>query len=482
MSEETLYEKILKSDQKNKIFKEIEIFKTEHKNLNPQEHSKRIESIICGITDLGHPSDRQKAIDYLASTDAISKEEIINRVKPILDKPIKETKQPKIIEPYSFSPTGRYPTTGFLGDYLKYASPITDAPIEFHVATALSVLSIITGRNIFMQIGHKKLYPNIWLIILAQSGLMRKTTSQNIGKELIKNVNRDLIGANEFTREAIVQELADKPTLILMYSEISSLLTQLEREYNRGLKNMLTEIYDCLDHPYERKLKKETYIINNPYLCILGASTTEWLLGVLKEGDLRSGFLARFLYLFAHKKGGSKPLPPSPVLELKNKLIQNLKDISKIKEEMVFSPDARKLYEGWYKKIEYEIGNHAKKDILSSFYVRLIDYCIKIAMLYALNDKVTYIEKRHFSMALLLIEYFKQNVEYCIESEFTFTWFEKQKKRVSDMIMRKPEIQYSDLLRNLRGIRARTLKEILENLKDTDDIEELEGRRYICKR
>jgi hypothetical protein len=264
-----------------------------------------------------------------------------------------------------------------------------------------------------------------------------------------------------------------------MHSEISGLLSQLDQSYNIGLKNILTELYDNPPY-YERKLKKEAILITRPYLCILGASTIDWLVEMLKENDLRSGFLARFLYISVNSRGNSKPMPPPPDIMLKDKLIIELKELqNNLIGEVTFSDDALTDYVAWYERQQKELDVHPKKDLLSSFYVRLMDYCIKIAILYAINDHKVKIEKSHFSMSSQIVEYLKLNIEYCIEKEFTFTWIEKQKKRVLGIIQRSPEIKYRKLLQNSKGIKGRQLKEIVSDLEEAGEISDVGDKSYV---
>ena len=176
---------------------------------------------------------------------------------------------------------------------LKY----TDAAVQFHIATALSILSIVVNRKVFINRGHKELFPVLWVIVLAESGAYRKSTTQSIGTDLLSEIKDEagiagnLVGSNEFSKEGLIKDLSESPRKILCFSEIASLLTQAEASYNRGLKPILIDLYDT-PPDYVRKLKDKTFTIDEPFLNILGASTTEWFIQNIKEEELRSGFLA----------------------------------------------------------------------------------------------------------------------------------------------------------------------------------------------
>ena len=92
----------------------------------------------------------------------------------------------------AFSDTGPlsddcYPKTGFIPLYLEYARPLTEARDQFHLATALSVLSIAYGRRIFISEA-SPIYSNLYLAIVGYSGGSKKSTSIRIGLKLLEDV------------------------------------------------------------------------------------------------------------------------------------------------------------------------------------------------------------------------------------------------------------------------------------------------------
>ena len=67
------------------------------------------------------------------------------------------------------------PKKGLFRHYVEWAEPVTDAPIDFHVAASLALAGTIAGRKISLDRGHGRLYPNIWALILAPSSFFRKS-------------------------------------------------------------------------------------------------------------------------------------------------------------------------------------------------------------------------------------------------------------------------------------------------------------------
>ena len=378
-------------------------------------------------------------------------------------------------------PLEAFPANGFLGEYIKYASQCTDAPVQYHIATALSILSIVVNRKVFINRGHKGLYPVLWVIVLGDSGTYRKTTSQNIGTDLLVDIKDDgdtdggLKGSNEFTKESLIEQLSESPRKILCFSEIASLLTQAEASYNKGLKPILIDLFDA-PAQYVRKLKEKTFTIEEPFLNILGASTTEWFIENIKEEELRSGFLARFIYICAMRKGKSMPFPPPADLKIRKTLIKILTRLNKKHSEIVLNAEAKKLYETWYVKHEAKLDKESLKGLLAPFYVRLADYLLKISMLFAVNEETLIINEAHMKQAISLTDYLTENLRYYLKNEMSFSKFTKEKKKIKKMIQDSgfEGLNYGKLLRNSNKD-PNTLRVYLTTLIECGEINERLG-------
>jgi len=371
-------------------------------------------------------------------------------------------------------PIESFPTSGFLAEYVAYASEFTDAPVQFHVATALSLVSTVLARTVYINRGCNKLFPVLWVAVLAESGI-RKSTSQDIGKDLLRAVYPHRIASNEFTKESLVEELSDCPVKILCFNEISSLLAQAEASYNRGMKTILVDLYDCPPY-YTRKLTGKVSTIKEPFLNILGASTTEWFIEHIKEAELRSGFLARFIYICADKRAKSLPLPPPADLKQRNGLIKELQRLGKKHGEIRLSAEARKIYEAWYVQHEDQLKNEPLRSIFSPFYVRFSDYLLKIAMLFAINDHVLEISQSHMERAIVFTDYFKDNLRYYLTNEMAFSPFAKEKNKLKKMIQNSgfEGVNHSKLLRNSNKA-SNVLAHYIVTLIDCGDIYEVSG-------
>lgn len=368
----------------------------------------------------------------------------------------------------------RFFPAGFVADYFKYAEPLTDAPPQFHLPVALCVFSTIIGNKVHLALGAQKLYPNIWALVLAPSSTHRKTSSLEMGLGLIRSFNPKRIMPNDFSTEAFLAHLAANPQGVMAFSEFSILLEICQRTYAGGLKELLTDLYDCRPS-YIRKLSEKEYVINNPCLSLIGASTVEWLVNKINEGDIRGGFMARFLYFPASKKIKSLPIPPRANEQERDALIEALKGIEAAFEgEMTYSDEARAIYEEWYLENEKSIENEIRSDLLSSFFNRLPTYCWKLAMIYAISvERSMTISGEAMSAMIALTEYMKQNIRQLV-GEFEFTEEGQNKKKILRIVgnyqaKNKGMMPYSLLLQHSH-LKAQKLKEALSALVDEKQI------------
>ncbi len=354
-------------------------------------------------------------------------------------------------------------SSGFIADYINYAEPLTDAPVEFHIATAICTLSTAMSNKIFLPLGDKRLYPNVWALVLAPSGTHRKSSSIQIGLNLIRDLDRKLLLPRDFSIEAFLEGLSENPTGILAFSEFAALLEMGQRSYMIGLRSILTDLYDCPPW-FTRKLKGKEFTIENACFSLIGASTIDWLIESLKEGDVKGGFLARFLFFPSSRKTKILPIPPRADEYQKSLLVAELKKIQRFAGECSYSEGAKDVYDDWYRAHDAHMQREVQLELLSSFYNRIPDYLWKISMLISVSVEGTLtISAESVSKGVILVEYLKQSIKTLVEEEFEFSKEGRNKKKLFKMAKDYLEkhnrvINHSTLLRNSH-MNAKELKE-----------------------
>src|SRR3989304_3083624 len=82
-------------------------------------------------------------------------------------------------------PAGGRAAMSFLKAYTDYASRLTDAPPLFHLWTGIGLLATALGNEAFVWNWGRRICANMWIVLLAPSGVLRKTTALNIGQSVL---------------------------------------------------------------------------------------------------------------------------------------------------------------------------------------------------------------------------------------------------------------------------------------------------------
>jgi len=355
--------------------------------------------------------------------------------------------------------------SNFIDAFLDYAQDVTDAPKEFLKFGALMLISSVLEKKVFLRFGDKRLYPNLWVLFIAPSSLFRKSTSISIVKNLLVRINEGkYILPNEFTPEALLEILAKENAGTIFWSEFAMVLNSFERKYMLGMKELLTDLFDCPE-VYVRKIKGKNCRVEEPFLNILSASSTEWFTDKLKIGDIKGGFLNRFVIIPVSNLGDLKAIPISETASKKNSLLRWLNKIFKYEGEMKIIN--KNIYEDWYHDISKSVMQHELSDILSSYFVRLAVYTLKFAILLELSksDCSNEISNESLSKAIKLSEFLFSKFQTLLNEELLSSKFSKVKERIFKFIKSSKDgrIKKSELLRKSH-LRSKELKEILDNL------------------
>ena len=161
----------------------------------------------------------------------------------------------------------------FVETYKKWIKDgeITDAPDIYIETSALMILSTTIRRNIHFYFGSRKLFTNLWVVLIGKSSLLRKSTCMNIAMDFIDN---DLILPQDVTPQKLIEILSFKPQGVFFWDEIMSILKSFNRDYMAGAKSMLTELFDRT-RDYKKETLEYTRIVKEPFINIMAGTTPE---------------------------------------------------------------------------------------------------------------------------------------------------------------------------------------------------------------
>ncbi len=199
-----------------------------------------------------------------------------------------------------------------LDKYLDYVGD-SEAPIVYHRWSFLSCVSAAMGRSVFLEKGHFKVFPNLYVMLMGDPGA-RKSTSILIAKDLLESAGYTRFSANHSTQDRFLSDLETAGSGGL--DEISAQFI-CAHEFNNfmGEQNVrfisaLTELFDCSSSFESRHRAGKNSVITNPYVVLLGGNTHQNFGSCFPPAIINNGFLSRMLLVWGQKQR-KVPNPPN---------------------------------------------------------------------------------------------------------------------------------------------------------------------------
>lgn len=293
------------------------------------------------------------------------------------------------------------PRDHYLTRYIAYGRDISDAYPDYWLAGGLYQLAVIADKKIWVKLRQGHVYPNLYIFIAGRSSLSRKSTVVDITESLLNDHRPGTaISAvpTEFSPEAFIEHLDECPHAPWVRDEAAGVLSTMKRDYMRGFKDSLMQLYDC--RPIHRKLRtnrrknsKTEFVVDDPYLNVLWATTDSSLAANTEINDTLSGFMARFIYHFPRRpKERWLPLEEGAAMnsELEHVVRGQLATMANkvagmVRRQLKFSKEASKYWTQWQKQRASEIE---KRDDANEMQIhsRLVPLVAKLAMLFELGS------------------------------------------------------------------------------------------------
>jgi uncharacterized protein DUF3987 len=268
------------------------------------------------------------------------------------------------------------PTAGWIRDYIEWTRQ-TEPPTVFHFFVAAATIGATLGRNVLFDKGAYKVYPNLWVMIIAPTGSCRKTSACNLGTGLYVKAGGTLLGGDKPTPEALVDSLKDSPNAVgLLYApELAVFLGK--QKYQEGMVPLLTALSDCPDLWSSKTIGRGEISLTNVGLSSIFCSTIDWIQTGIAKDAFGGGFMSRFLFIVQESTPRSFPLPPPLNDEVRKSLIGRLQGYRHRRGRFTMSPEAEAWYTLWYRaKPSLGLGRQ-----YAGYYERKPDHLIRLAMI-----------------------------------------------------------------------------------------------------
>jgi hypothetical protein len=191
----------------------------------------------------------------------------------------------------------------------------------FHKASGIWLLAVAIARRLMVEAPWGiRLYPNLYMMFVADTTFYRKTTAFKLAESVIRDTIPHMLmptpGSPERFQDALAgrmpgnykeltyeqQELLSKARAFaaqrgLFKDEVAGLFGAFnKKDYMVGLKDLIMELYDCPDYA-DKDTQSGLTIVRNAALSILGVTTPAGLSAGTTINDWDNGLLPRFLLL-----------------------------------------------------------------------------------------------------------------------------------------------------------------------------------------
>lgn len=358
-----------------------------------------------------------------------------------LDDPIdiRDALEATWIQPRPPEPTDDlYPKKGWLGAYLAYSRE-SNSPTAYHFWLGALLLGAAMRRNTYLPLGYK-LYPNIYLMVVGDSGL-GKGTAFGIAEPILHRANDHLLYTmmeyqwapgmdlppdrrvkvldKQITSEAFYtmmkcygakgellhfpmppSEGDEYPPSLLCEDSVGvifneELITVADKShYTSGIFKLLTALYTCDPNMGRQTIARGAERLGPPAISFAFGSTLEWINLSVTPDMFQGGFMSRCIFCYRTRESDTSyryyPIAPPRDPVLRNTLAKTLVPwmLMNPARPFVFTPGAKRLWEHVW-ETNYKLMSKSEDARMVPYYERRSNHIGKTAMVLAASDLVT---------------------------------------------------------------------------------------------
>ena len=143
-----------------------------------------------------------------------------------------------------------------LREYVKTCSKSTDCHPGLLITAWLPHIAVNFGNRVFMLSNSARIYPNVWSCLLGPSSVSRKTTALTYAGYTINPhetpledapldvYEKETLRLSNVTYSKMLSMLALNGTRLFIHHELSAWLAEMNKHFNSGYKQTVTELYD----------------------------------------------------------------------------------------------------------------------------------------------------------------------------------------------------------------------------------------------
>lgn len=311
----------------------------------------------------------------------------------------------------------------WLGAFQDYAA-FGEAPRRMYFWVGCSTIAGALRRHVWIDQFYFKWYANLYVILVAPPGVVAKTTTADIGMDLLRKVPGIQFGPSVVSWQALVQAFGNAAEAFEVpvpgntgpgVYETHSPMTISSGEFGNLLNPQDKEMVDMLVNLWDgkgfRKVTKHSGSddVVNPWINIIACTTPAWIAGNFPEYMIGGGFTSRCVFVYADAKERYVAYPglqvPADIEIQGQKLVADLEHIAtKLVGEYKLTSDAITWGQEWYEAHNKTRPAHLNDDRFGGYLARKQTFVHKVAMILAASqrDQLT-ITKADLEIAAVMI-------------------------------------------------------------------------------
>lgn len=318
----------------------------------------------------------------------------------------------------------------WLKTYTEHTS-IGESPVRFNLWTGISTVAGALGRKVWIDELSYQWYPNFFVVLVGPAGVAKKSTSIDPGMEMLGRVEGVHFGPNSATWQSLAKSLQmaaqdisltlpDGTVDIITCSPITIPISEMGTFFKMEdsvMMDVLVDLYDSKKSWTHSTLTSGETQIKNVCMNIIACTTPSWIKRHFPEHQIGGGLASRLLFVFAETRRTTVAYPsqlvrPSNYYATRDMLVDDLKEIAKIKGQYHLTSEALVWGTKWYRNMVEGIRpSHLASDRYDAYLGRKQAHVHKLAMILsaaqhdqlvieqsALEESVTHIEMLETSM------------------------------------------------------------------------------------
>lgn len=403
-------------------------------------------------------------------------------------------------------------SVNFVDEWVNWASKATDAPVEYHRTSALTILSTIYSqyghvRPSFARNKREGMKLNVWFMTLGRSTKERKSTARGLMLHLLERLggdDREYLFPEDFTPSSLSLLLPDWKDLSVLYArdETQGLFKELlNQSYMSGGVEAMTKLYDGRSPSRaratgDRKVTKSVPVSFIMYLTGILDETTD----VLTLKDFKSGFLTRFVYTTAsrpenYEQPSIEQAPPDTEEDEGDSVLDgfiNRFQMNRNYWEAYAGDSTTRIYveeDAWarYQQFEKDVWEAAAnttshREAVSANSDRMIISVLKISAVLAMDERSGNVKMHHMLQAIGYAGEWFRNLEL-IASMISQSEWERDVNELEKFIAGKGgRCTYAQAYRNFADKKPQEFDQMVQSLTDRGSCERIQaGNSWTLK-